>query len=337
MLASYEAIGSNLDVCGWFFSCPSMMRLFQKFSRWCGWCGKFLKSVAVPFLSRKNDACLHFLLSSVWLFRKNSSRVWLHFAPLEERILLLLKGATAPVLAFQWFGCTLHLSIDRKKTHLSNHFSLVFFSLGAAADPLSMVRPSPLWLSAFSPSLRAENPLKGVIVLPPKPSAIAPPPQPKIPNFPIVWMVRLHLIPLPEWCSCQFLSPMVRASFLLFLSSNIFFRPAWFFPQKKKLVNPITCSSYLFPFLLIFFLSCNRLLILSFLLLIFFLFWCCPLLPFWMCVCQRFLTCSCKPSLNGVFFSFLSDHHFLFQLNLIHSRSIFLFVDFFLFSLPLPL
>ena len=28
--------GANLDACGWSFSCLSMMRLFWKFSQWCG-------------------------------------------------------------------------------------------------------------------------------------------------------------------------------------------------------------------------------------------------------------------------------------------------------------
>ena len=123
---------------------------------------------------------------------------------------------------------------------------------------------------------------------------------------------------------------------LFFFSLIFFFQTNVIPPSQKKLVNPLTFFSHLFHFLLISFLSCNWPFF-FFLVSIFFLFWCCPLLPFWMRVCQCFLTCSCKPSLNGVFFPFLSDHHFPFQINPTHSSSIFLFWWVFLFSLPLSL
>ena len=123
--------------------------------------------------------------------------------------------------------------------HFLSPLSCVFSSLGVAVDPLSMVRPSPLCLSAFSLSSCAENPLKGATILPSKPGAAAPSPQPKIPNFHLVWMVRLHLIPLPEWCSCQSFSLMVRPSSFLFLPfSFIFFLDQRDSSLKKKTNQP---------------------------------------------------------------------------------------------------
>ena len=44
--------GANLDVCVWFFSCLSMMRLFRKFSQWCDCSGNSPEGVAAPCTSK---------------------------------------------------------------------------------------------------------------------------------------------------------------------------------------------------------------------------------------------------------------------------------------------
>ena len=110
-----------------------------------------------------------------------------------------LNGTTVGLLVFQWCSCTSDNPFNGAAvpSHGQERWSSSSLRVRLHLFLLSMVHPSLLWLSAFSPSPRAENPLKG---------ATAPPPQPKIPNFPLVWMVRLS-IPSQSSLFLSFLSP----------------------------------------------------------------------------------------------------------------------------------
>ena len=70
------------------------------------------------------------------------------FSSLEEMVLLLLKGAIVPVLAFPWYSCPLHPPTDRKK----HTFHIIFLIFLPWCDRRSS-QWSPLfffWLSVFS-------------------------------------------------------------------------------------------------------------------------------------------------------------------------------------------
>ena len=72
-------LGANLDVCGWFFSCLSMMWLFWKFSQWYGCSRNSPEGEAASCTSR---SCF-------------SSRVWLHLCLLANGSPHIKNGAAA--------------------------------------------------------------------------------------------------------------------------------------------------------------------------------------------------------------------------------------------------
>ena len=102
-------LGANLDVCGWFFSCISMIWLFRKFSQWCGYSGNSPEGAAAPCTSRSCFSSRKILFKAASLLQTyggcSPQKILLKAASPTSRFMRLFSSKNPPQ------GCVSHLQI----------------------------------------------------------------------------------------------------------------------------------------------------------------------------------------------------------------------------------